>query len=177
MPFKTVCKTCGKIRYVGSRKRAAKTRNCQRCHLKQIAPLGARATIEKYGLSYLTSLVRAYRLENPTSLETLVEDALTGMSDEISIEWEREYQWTGESGTHWLADFLIYYDDREIVLEVNGHYWHSQADRIQKDKLKQTDGELRFDDYVILDETIIAETDDLIQQILSYLIPEEADTS
>jgi len=130
--------------------------------------------MRRFGRAYLISLVRAYRLNNPSNLETLVQKAIVKTAPDLNIEWEREYQWTGESEFHWLVDFLLYYDGEEIAVEVNGKFFHSKPDRMRKDEMKAIDARLRFDRYIVIEEDEInANKDDLAGYIRQLITTHE----
>ncbi|MEO1666750.1 MAG: hypothetical protein AAFU54_19080 [Chloroflexota bacterium] len=141
--------------------------------MSRISKLGAQAVLEKYGRSYLLSLVRSYRLNNPSSLEQKVQKAIVALAPKLGCEWEREHQWVGASESHWLVDFLLYYKGAEIAIEINGQYFHSQPDRIRKDKLKEIDAQLEFDYFIVItEEQLNAQEDNLEAYILQRITTE-----
>ncbi|MEL7433586.1 MAG: hypothetical protein AAFN11_06540 [Chloroflexota bacterium] len=141
--------------------------------MQRISKLGAQAVLEKYGRSYLLSLVRSYRLNNPSNLEQKVEKVIAALAPKLNFEWEREYQWIGASESHWLLDFLIYLNGEEVAIEINGSYYHSQPDRIRKDKLKAIDAGMRFDRYIVITEEQLNEQQDLEAYILQRITTNE----
>jgi len=61
-----------------------------------------------------------------SSLSRKVEDLL----NELNISFTREFLLDG-----WLYDILI--KDKNILIEINGEYWHKLKDRVQRDKVKR----------------------------------------
>lgn len=119
------CPTCKETRYLRPSD-AKRARQCRRCHLRQIAPLGFKALIEKYGEKAAVKFLQEYRLDNPSNLERAVAQLLTGMG----VEFEREV-WYERDGKVYLLDFSV--DGR--VIEVNGSYAHSHHEERDAHKL------------------------------------------
>lgn len=118
-----VCPMCKKERELRPAD-AKRTTLCRTCHNRQIAPLGYRATAEKYGEQFALQAQRQYRIDHPSNLEQLVTRCLV----DSGIQFERETVFTA-GGKSYLLDFVI---DRQVI-EVNGNYAHSfHADRDER---------------------------------------------
>lgn len=104
---------------------ARRTRQCRVCHLRSIAHLGWQATVAKHGREVacrkLVEKQQAYRLENPSSLEVIVEQALQRCRQAYQREALVEI-----STRFYLVDFLLV--DHRVAIEVNGNYAHRQSD-------------------------------------------------
>lgn len=102
---------------------AARAKQCRRCHLTEIAPLGYAATAARYGEKFAVAHQRTYRLENPSDLEI----QMMAVLDELALTYEREV--LVEMGDHcYLIDFVL---DGWFAIEVNGswaHQFHQERD-------------------------------------------------
>lgn len=110
------CPTCGTVRQLRPRD-AKRVKQCRRCHLTSIAPLGWRATKAKYGPKAAVSHVQAYRRANPSDLEQIVITHL----DDLAVKYQREVWFETPSGKVYLLDFVL---PGQRVIEVNGSYVH-----------------------------------------------------
>lgn len=117
--YPTVCPTCGESRMLTKRD-AARAKQCQKCHLRKIAPLGWQATVDSVGreeaLDILVSRQRQYRLLNPSSLEQIAIKAI----DHLAVPYEREVI-IKVDGRRYIADFVI---AGKYIVEVSGDYAH-----------------------------------------------------
>ncbi|GAB4527972.1 MAG: hypothetical protein OHK0046_46340 [Anaerolineae bacterium] len=143
-PVPTKCPACGTVRYLQPRD-ANRARQCRQCHLRQIAPLGYRATVRKYGEKWALRHVQSYHQSNPSSLEQLVADQL----DALGIWYEREVLVTTTSRKSWLVDFVV----GGVAIEVNGAYVHSHHLKRDRRKLRYLRRRYRY--VLVLEETTI----------------------
>ena len=124
------CPTCGQSRIV-RRRDVGRAKQCRRCHLSQIAPLGYAATKERHSEHFVTYLLRQHRLSHPSCLEQIVQAWL----DEQGIYYEREY-WLEQPDKVYLVDFIL---PRGVAVEVNGDYvhrFHAQRDQRKIEALR-----------------------------------------
>lgn len=118
----SLCPTCGQGRMLRPSD-AKRAKQCRTCHLRGIAPLGYKATAEKYGQHFAVEVQRTYRLENPSDLER----QLMAVLEELELPYEREVMVEAE-GRAYLIDFVLF-GDRAV--EVNGewvHQFHGERD-------------------------------------------------
>ena len=160
----TPCPTCGRIRHLRPND-AKRTRQCRRCHLKAIAPLGFQAAADKYGRQFFTQKARDWRLAHPSSLEQQVEDVL---SEIPGIAWEREYAVDCGDGQKWFVDFLVYAHGQRVALEAQGQWVHTRPAAPQKVKIRAAFLRGCFDELIFLEETQIQSPDfaDDLRQLL-----------
>ena len=151
----TPCPTCGKIRRLRPSD-AKRARQCRRCHLKEIAPLGFQAAADKYGRQFFIQKARDWRLANPSSLERQVEDAL---SEIPGIAWEREYEVCCGDEQKWFVDFLVHAHGQRVALEVQGQWVHTRPSAPQKVKIRAAYLRCCFDELIFLEEAQIQSPD------------------
>lgn len=126
------CPNCGCIRHL-EKATAARTLHCRRCHCQQIAPLGFAATAARFGQDFALRAAARWRIEQPSSLERQVEDALRQIP---GLTWEREVAVTHAAGVYFV-DFAVMWAGRRMVVEANGAFAHrndtpdAQAARLQ----------------------------------------------
>ncbi len=129
----TTCPTCGSERRIRVAD-VGRAKQCQRCHLTQIARRGYAATRDKYGQHFAVRFVRDYRLANPSSLEQIV----TNWLEEAGIYFEGEYWFETGGGDVFLVDFML---PGCIAVEVNGawaHSYHVERDRRKLAALRES---------------------------------------
>jgi predicted nuclease of restriction endonuclease-like RecB superfamily len=123
------CPQCGKVRYLIPRD-AKRTKRCQTCHCNDIAPLGARATLAKYGEDFLVKMQAEKGREKPSSLEQKVIQVLN--ASRIVF---RHQVILHDGSQHWIADFKFTRRGIDFYIEVNGTYIHKTYHE-EKDKRK-----------------------------------------
>lgn len=130
MPSKripTTCPTCGETRMLRPAD-ARRAKQCRRCHLTQIAPLGWQGLKAKHGPKAAVRVVQQYRLAHPSDLEQTVIDHL----DALGATYEREAWFETGVGKVYLLDFSL---PGQRVIEVNGVYSHSHHQERDRRKL------------------------------------------
>ena len=157
----TLCPTCGKIRYLRPSD-AKKTKQCRHCHLKEIAPLGFRATAKKHGRYFAIDaeyipMARDWRLANPSSLEQIVAETL---SEIPGIVWQREYE-VRYGDPKWFVDFVVHNGHRQIAIEVQSDWVKQQKECTRPKKIKIRTRQLHccFDELIFLEEGEVVSSD------------------
>ena len=157
-----VCPNCGCIRRLKPAD-AAKTKQCQRCHCEQIAPLGFAATAARKGRDFAIHAAARKRKLKPSSLEQRVEAALREIP---GIAWEREVVVERPNRNPYFVDFAVTTDKYRIALEVNGAFVH----RNDRESLRIDTLFLYFDDVIVLTEAEIKRVPNLSAHLLKLLI-------
>ncbi len=109
---------------------AQKVQMCEECSQRIKARKGGRATLRKYGRSFLIGLIRESRLKKPSCLERTVEAWLI----ELGVFYEREYPLHTGDGWIGLVDFMC--EGGRLAIEVQGRYWHEDEKAIKRDARK-----------------------------------------
>lgn len=113
------CPCCGCIRHL-EKAAAARTTHCRRCHCEQIAPLGFAAAAAKCGQDFALRAAARWRIEQPSSLERQVENALRQIP---GLTWEREVAVAHDGGVYFV-DFAVTYAGCHLAVEANGTFAH-----------------------------------------------------
>jgi hypothetical protein len=122
--------------------------------LQHIAPLGFQATAAKYGRFFAIDKARAWRVNNPSTLEQRVEAALAQLPN---VTWEREYE-VQHADTKWFVDFLVFTPHGRMALEVQGAWVH-QHDPTPKLTIRTRTLRDCFDALIFLHEDQIRAAD------------------
>ena len=154
-----VCPECGQVRLLRASD-AAKTKRCQVCHCRRIAPLGFQATAAKHGRDFAIRAAARKRKEQPSSLEQQVEAAL---SQTPGITWEREYAVERAGSPPYYVDFAVTTERHFLALEVNGSYAHRHDDETHSLRIDTLF--LYFDDVLVLAEEDIRRAESLYDLI------------
>lgn len=119
MKYQVTCSLCGHCRQLTKRdaNRASQTGACQKCHCRS----NGLKTISKHG-EKIAQALRAKRLQYPSSLETLVMQAL----DILGLDYEREIKFPLCNGMDAYIDFKVS-GRSDFFLEANGLYYHGQS--------------------------------------------------
>lgn len=96
---------------------------CGRCHNKRIAPLGYKATVEKYGEKFAVEHIQQKLLANPSDLEVIVAEWLTRLGVRFEREVWFETKLNGKRKVY-LIDFVLSIRGQIVPLEVQGTYVH-----------------------------------------------------
>lgn len=98
---------------------AARTKRCQACHCREVAPLGAKSTAAKYGLDFLVKVSAEKGRKKPSSHEQKVIAVLNAAR--IAFK----HQVILHDGTrHYVVDFKFTRRGIDFYIEVNGNYIH-----------------------------------------------------
>lgn len=157
---KNLC-TCGN-------EKDARSAQCQRCHCVEIAPMGYKAVVAKYGEKYAVKCLKAYLDAHPSSLEAKV----MGWLNELGLDFSTNF-WIDAThkGKHvvYLVDFAIVNPKTNswVYLEVNGdyvHQFHAERDQRKLRCLRRR----KNDRVVVLDTTAVTSGSgrDLLQAAL-----------
>lgn len=119
---------CG-VRWFARADKAKHIRSCYQCSQTAKAKKGYAATAAKHGERFALRWLREWRLEHPTCLERIVAAWL----DALGIHYEREYYFVTGDNRIRLLDFLV---NSQLVIEVNGAYWHQLPGAAERDASK-----------------------------------------
>lgn len=118
------CPTCGA-------QKSPRSKQCQHCHLSQIAPLGYKATEAKFGPHFSVGFVKEYLDQNPSDLEEIVTRWLNDLRAEYETNFRFETNYEGQFNVY-LVDFAVRLSpDTVLMIEVDGewaHQFHAERD-------------------------------------------------
>ena len=123
MATPSFCPTCGSPK-------SPRSKQCQKCHLTEIAPLGYKATEAKFGKKFSVQFVKEYLDKNPSDLEQIVAQWLNALRAEYETNFRFETTYAGIDSVY-LVDFVVKTGDTVLMIEVDGewaHQFHAERD-------------------------------------------------
>lgn len=117
--YPVTCSVCGYRRLLkkGDANKAAQHGSCKKCHCRA----NGVKTISKHG-KRIAKTLRTIRMNCPSSLETLVMQAL----DALDLPYEREVLFDLCNGREAYIDFKVQ-GKADFFLEANGFYYHGES--------------------------------------------------